>query len=49
MEYVEDSDVKRVLEKDGVGKIVLGTYENLPTVNIDEIKMNSEKIKIIKN
>ena len=38
MEYVEDSDVARVLKKDGVNKIVLGDYENLPTLNIDDIK-----------
>jgi len=38
MEYVEDSDVKNVLKKDGVDKIIIGDYENLPTVNIDDIK-----------
>ena len=38
MEYVEDSDVKNVLKKDGVDKIIIGDYENLPTINVDDIK-----------
>ena len=38
MEYIEDSDVKNVLAKDGVGKVMIGTHENLPTVNIDDLR-----------
>ena len=53
MEYVEDSDVQRVLKKDGVDKIIIGEYENLPTVNVDEIKKqmgdNSWAIRAVYN
>ena len=35
---VHDDNVQRVLERDGVKKIVLGDFENLPTLNLNEIK-----------
>jgi mannose-6-phosphate isomerase-like protein (cupin superfamily) len=38
MSYFEESNVENVLKKDGVDKIVIGDYENLPTINIDELK-----------
>ena len=34
----DDSDVSRVLTHDGVQKIVLEEYENLPTVSLDNVK-----------
>ncbi len=37
-EEVHDDNVSRVLRSDGVKKVVLGDFENLPTIGLDKIK-----------
>jgi quercetin dioxygenase-like cupin family protein len=37
-EQIYDDDVSRVLRKDGVKRIELDEFENLPTINLEEIK-----------
>lgn len=39
----EDNDLMRVMERDGVSKIVLTDFENLASVNISEIKRKMGK------
>ena len=33
-----DSDLKNVLNKDGVNQVIIGDLENLPTTNIDKLR-----------
>jgi len=35
---VYDRDVTNVLKKDGVDEVIIGTLENVPTTNIDELR-----------
>ncbi len=35
---IHDDNVSRVLQKDGVNKVILGDFENLPAISLDEIK-----------
>ncbi len=33
-----DSDLKNVLNKDGIKNVIIGDLENLPTTNVDELR-----------
>jgi quercetin dioxygenase-like cupin family protein len=40
MKEIHDDDVNNVLKDDGVNNVILTKYENLPTVNLNELKSN---------
>ncbi len=37
-DVIQDDDVSRVLKHDGVEKIIIGKYENMPLTSLDAIK-----------